>query len=113
MTEWYISIDGEARGPGSTDALRGFLKNTDPKRVHVWREGFDGWKRASEVPELCGPVRPPPPPAPPPLADEPFSRVANKGVARKRADGLVAGEPIAGPPATTVEPKVWRWATFG
>jgi len=92
MTEWYVSIDGQERGPGSTDALLGFLKNNDPRRVHVWREGFDDWTLASEVPELSGQVLfgqvPPPPPV------------------------LVATEPIAGHVVTT-ERKAWRWAKFG
>jgi hypothetical protein len=87
MTEWYVSIDGQERGPGSTEALRGFLKNNDPKRFRVWREGFDDWTLASEVPELSGKVPPPPP-------------------------VLVAGEPIAGQAATT-ERKAWRWMKFG
>jgi hypothetical protein len=92
MTEWYVRIDGQERGPGSTDALRGFLKNNEPKRFHVWREGFDGWKLASEVPELSGQVRPPSP-------------------------TLIAGEPIAGQVVAgrvvTIERKAWRWAKFG
>ena len=87
MTEWYVSIDGHEKGPGSTEALLGFLKNNDLRRVHVWREGFDDWKRASEVPELSGKMLPPPP-------------------------VLVAVEPIAGPAATTKR-KTWRWAGFG
>src|SRR5438034_6187711 len=91
MIEWYISIDGEKRGPGSTDALRGFLKNNDPKRLHVWREGFDDWKLASDVPELSGEVSPPPP-------------------------VLVASDRIAGQATTheaTRERTAWRWAGFG
>jgi hypothetical protein len=43
----------------NTDALLGFLQNNNPRRVHVWREGFDGWKLASEMPELSGKVPPP------------------------------------------------------
>jgi len=86
MTEWYVFIDGQERGPGSTDALLGFLNDNHPRRFHVWREGFDDWKLASEVPELSGKV-----PSPPVFA---------------------AAEPIAGPAATT-ERKTWRWARFG
>ena len=91
MTEWYVSIDGQKRGPGSADALRGFLKNNDPKRFRVWREGFDDWTLASEVTELSGEVSPPLP-------------------------VLVAADRMAGQETTqaaTRERTAWKWAGFG
>src|SRR5882724_2627259 len=86
MTEWYVFVDGQEKGPGNTDALLGFLKNNDPRHVRVWREGLDDWTLASEVPELSRKVPPPPP--------------------------VFAPEPMAGQAATT-ERKIWRWTGFG
>jgi GYF domain 2 len=52
MSEWHVFANGEKRGPETTDAVVAFLRNHDPAQVQVWREGFDGWKHASEVLEL-------------------------------------------------------------
>lgn len=50
MTNWFISINGEQKGPYPTDQLRqlvadGFV----PGDAFVWREGMDQWQPLSQV----------------------------------------------------------------
>lgn len=61
--EWHVSLDGDTRGPYSTDDLRDWLNNTPGGwDAHVWREGFPDWIDARACAELE------PPPAPPAIA---------------------------------------------
>ena len=70
----YHGPDGQAELDASGVAAR---VKVDPAGRHlVWRDGFDGWKPAAEVPEIAaalssgGPPPPPPPsggPPPPPM----------------------------------------------
>jgi uncharacterized RDD family membrane protein YckC len=62
MTEWYYAKDGEKYGPVSTPQLKqlasaGHLQPDDL----IWREGLDGWARASQAKGLFGGSKSPPP----------------------------------------------------
>lgn len=47
---WYIVVEGKTEGPFSFLELRKDSRITPD--TFVWREGFEGWKRIREVPEL-------------------------------------------------------------
>jgi predicted Zn finger-like uncharacterized protein len=50
---WYIVVDGEQRGPLPPIELSHlFAKGSVGLDSYVWKEGFDDWKVAGEVPEL-------------------------------------------------------------
>jgi predicted Zn finger-like uncharacterized protein len=50
---WYIVVDGEQKGPLPPSELgRLFAKGSVGLDSYVWKEGFDDWKVASDVPEL-------------------------------------------------------------
>ncbi|MDB5307115.1 MAG: hypothetical protein JWO38_1317 [Gemmataceae bacterium] len=72
-TVWYVTIDGQVRGPGSTDQLRqlaasGQLKPTD----WVWKEGMARWALAGKVRGLW-PAAVGTPPSPTPPDTNPFA----------------------------------------
>ncbi|MCZ6807917.1 MAG: zinc-ribbon domain-containing protein, partial [Deltaproteobacteria bacterium] len=50
---WYIVVDGQQRGPLPPIELgQLFAKGSAGLDSYVWKEGFDDWKVAGEVPEL-------------------------------------------------------------
>ncbi|MEM7436385.1 MAG: GYF domain-containing protein [Myxococcota bacterium] len=50
---WYIVVDGEQRGPlPPIELSQLFAKGSVGLDSYVWKEGFDDWKVASDVPEL-------------------------------------------------------------
>ncbi|MDH3624694.1 MAG: zinc-ribbon domain-containing protein [Myxococcales bacterium] len=50
---WYIVVDGEQRGPlPPIELSQLFAKGSVHLDSYVWKEGFDDWKVAGEVPEL-------------------------------------------------------------
>ncbi len=50
---WYIVVDGEQKGPLPPIQLSQlFAKGSVGLDSYVWREGFDDWKVAGDVPEL-------------------------------------------------------------
>jgi hypothetical protein len=59
MSNWYIIVEGQARGPVSTETVLAYLKTRDRAETYVWREGFDDWGLAKDVPELRGAYPPP------------------------------------------------------
>ena len=75
VSDWYIFIDGQARGPGTTDDLIAYLHKNDPARTRIWREGFDGWVLARDVPEVAAALAAAPipqaEPSQPPAAGQP------------------------------------------
>lgn len=80
--EWYLSRDGQSHGPVTDLELRkiaelGHLKPTD----YVWREGYQDWLPAGEVPGLLGLRSPQAPGMAPPFA-----------MPRQAPQGQVAGE---------------------
>lgn len=62
QTQWYIAPNGQQLGPFELHQL---LQNGLTHQVMVWRAGFDGWKLASQVPELASLLATLPPPPPP------------------------------------------------
>ena len=62
---WYVVVEGEQRGPlPPIELSQLFAKGSVGLDSYVWKEGFDDWKAASEVPELvqilggAGSIRP-------------------------------------------------------
>lgn len=47
---WFIDIGGKTEGPFSFYDLRADSRITPD--TWVWKKGFEGWKKAREVPEL-------------------------------------------------------------
>lgn len=69
--EWYTASDGKQSGPFAFGELVQRVRDgvTQP-RHYVWRDGYDGWKRVRDVPDLAQLIpqekkRPPPPPPAP------------------------------------------------
>jgi predicted Zn finger-like uncharacterized protein len=51
---WYIVVDGEQKGPLSPIELSQlFAKGSVGLDSYVWKEGFDDWKVAGDVPDLA------------------------------------------------------------
>lgn len=51
---WYIVVDGEQKGPlPPIELSQLFAKGTVGLDSYVWKEGFDDWKVAGDVPELA------------------------------------------------------------
>jgi predicted Zn finger-like uncharacterized protein len=62
--EWFLSIDGDQRGPFTRETLEEEIPKYVDQEVYVWREGFAGWKPVTEAVELEPGLRlTPPPPA--------------------------------------------------
>jgi hypothetical protein len=92
MTElWYYAEGDETRGPLSMVELVPRLSQiANPRRVMLWRLGFEDWKAVEEVQEVAQQVlppplkrassRPPPPPLPPPPPPPPPPPAAREPV---------------------------------
>ena len=65
MTEpWYYAKGEETRGPLSIAELVPVLARiADPRRVMIWRHGFDDWKAVEGAREVAQQLFRPPPPA--------------------------------------------------
>jgi GYF domain 2 len=61
MSKWYVAVQGQARGPLTTEAVLAYLDTRNRAQIYVWRDGFDGWRLAKDVPELRGAGPPPVP----------------------------------------------------
>lgn len=67
---WYVAVNGQSTGPYPTQQFQGGVAAGQvTKESLVWSAGQDGWKKASEVPELAGffqagELPPPVPPTP-------------------------------------------------
>jgi hypothetical protein len=74
---WYYGEGGQARGPLSHAELIPLLARiADPRRVMIWRDGFEDWKAVEDVDEVAQQLFPPPllgsaPPPPPAAVREP------------------------------------------
>jgi hypothetical protein len=75
MTQfWYYGEGGQARGPvPHAELIRLLARLADPRRVMIWRDGFEDWKAVEDVPEVAQQLFSPPPlgSAPPPAVREP------------------------------------------
>jgi len=50
MTNWFISVNGEQKGPYPTDQLRQLVSDGFvPRDAYVWREGMAQWQPLSQV----------------------------------------------------------------
>tara|TARA_R100000789_G_scaffold57630_1_gene55627 strand:- start:110 stop:952 length:843 start_codon:yes stop_codon:yes gene_type:complete len=49
LHDWYISVEGEVRGPFrvSKTGLHNYINDSSIVNTYVWREGFENWIRAS------------------------------------------------------------------
>ncbi|MGF1469223.1 MAG: GYF domain-containing protein [Sandaracinaceae bacterium] len=55
--QWHVVVDGEQQGPYPPSQVAAMLsEGTITWDAYVWREGFEDWKPAQEVPELVGAV---------------------------------------------------------
>jgi GYF domain 2 len=61
MSKWYVAVEGQARGPVSTETVLAYLETRNRAEIYVWREGFDDWHLAKDIPELRGAGPPPVP----------------------------------------------------
>ncbi|HJK95183.1 MAG TPA: GYF domain-containing protein, partial [Polyangiaceae bacterium LLY-WYZ-15_(1-7)] len=54
---WHVVIDGDQQGPYAPAQLGALLTDgTIDWEAYVWKEGFDGWKPARDVPELVAAI---------------------------------------------------------
>ena len=63
QSEWYIYHNSQRSGPFDVNQL---MQQGLTPQTHVWRAGQNGWKQATEIPELASLLAsaPPPPPTP-------------------------------------------------
>ena len=63
MPKWYVAVEGQARGPLSTETVLSYLylEARDLETIYVWREGFEGWRLVKDVAELRDAGPPPVP----------------------------------------------------
>lgn len=58
---WYYGEGGQARGPVPHAELIPLLaRSADPRRVMIWRDGFDDWKAVEDVHEVAQQLFSPP-----------------------------------------------------
>lgn len=65
----YNGDGGDGEKPAS--AIANAVKSAPDGRHFVWKQGFDGWKPAAEVPEIQAHLNAGPPPPPPPSGGPP------------------------------------------
>ncbi|MBI4815954.1 MAG: zinc-ribbon domain-containing protein [Deltaproteobacteria bacterium] len=52
--EWYVAMDGQQQGPFAFAELVRKIENKDAEpRHYAWHDGFDGWKRIRDIPDLA------------------------------------------------------------
>jgi uncharacterized protein DUF4339 len=56
MSKWYVAVEGQARGPVSTETVLTYLQTRNRAEVYVWHEGFTDWRLAKDVAELARPI---------------------------------------------------------
>ena len=50
---WHVVVDGDQQGPFAPAQLGAMIsEGTIDWEAYVWKEGFDGWKPARDVPDL-------------------------------------------------------------
>jgi len=65
-TQWHVAANGQTTGPFGRAQLQAMIAaGTLTKGSHVWSAGQDGWKLASDVPEIASLFAQVPPPPPP------------------------------------------------
>jgi hypothetical protein len=90
---WYYAEGERAIGPLSLSDLRKILRAVSEwRKVLIWREGFDRWTRAGDVPELI------PTPPPIPKAASPVPSVRSGIPPAELIDSKKEEVPKPGPP---------------
>jgi hypothetical protein len=54
VARWFVIDKGVKAGPFSDDEFFAYLKDKDPARVRIWRQGMSAWVPASDIPQLVG-----------------------------------------------------------
>jgi hypothetical protein len=96
MSDWYVSDQGDQKGPFSDPFVVDFLRTRDAARVHVWRQGMENWVLAQDVAELMHALHPPPPPPPPPIPASPPPVVAEASEVPVDRSAAPNEAPVAG-----------------
>jgi hypothetical protein len=52
MSEWYVAAKGQVMGPATIETVLAYLRIRSRAETYVWREGFNHWLLAKDVPEL-------------------------------------------------------------
>lgn len=87
---WHVVMNGSQQGPYPLEKVQEMLATGVMARDgYVWREGFDGWVLARDVPELAG-EEPPPPTAEAPADTGPAAATDDV------EDDVAAGAPAYG-----------------
>ena len=54
---WHVVVDGDQQGPFSPQQLGGMITDgTIDWEAYVWKEGFEGWQPARDVPDLVAAI---------------------------------------------------------
>ncbi|MFT4559511.1 MAG: hypothetical protein ACI92S_004902, partial [Planctomycetaceae bacterium] len=65
---FHVAVDGQTQGPFTPQQIaQGVSSGQVSPTTLVWTAGMDGWKAASEVPQLSAAFAQKPPPPPPPI----------------------------------------------
>ena len=87
---WHVVVDGDQQGPFAPSQLGGMLTDgTIDWEAYVWKESFDGWKPARDVPELVAAI------TGEPAAEEDSTVVADSASAAF-GGGAAAADPFGG-----------------
>ncbi|RJO65946.1 MAG: DUF4339 domain-containing protein [Myxococcales bacterium] len=90
MPVWYLAFGGNRQGPYTVEQIDQALKREQPKgEIHVWRNGFDAWKKIQDVPEFAASLAQPkaakhkaaPPVAPVEVPESPVDAAMSKPAA--------------------------------
>jgi hypothetical protein len=104
MSEWYVVVEGQARGPVSIETVLAYLKTRNRAEVQVWREGFDGWRVAADVAELQAA----PPQIPLVAIRDPEPEVAKPEIIQTPTAPVVAAEIVAATGNRNFVVRHWR-----
>lgn len=88
---WHVVVDGDQQGPYAPMQLGMMItEGTIDWEAYVWKEGFDGWKPARDVPELVTAISGEQP------ADDQGAAAAAGGAAAGAAAGGMGDDPFSG-----------------
>ncbi len=97
---WHVVVNGDQQGPFSPAQLGQMLtEGTIDWEAYVWREGFDGWKPARDLPDLVAAITGEPAPG----AQE-AAPVAAAAAAADPFGGAAAADPFGGDAGAAADP---------
>ncbi len=106
---WHVVVDGDQQGPFAPAQLGQMLtEGSIDWEAYVWREGFDGWKPARDIPDLIEAITGEPQGGQAPAAAEPAAAAATAA-----AGGGLGADPFGGgadPYAQPAEPAADPYA---